>query len=169
MEETDIDALIVELTLATALPLGLEGRNVTRATGASNALACLSEGLDKTELRQLAGAVPTMLNLLTIDIDAPASCKAALALRQLMRSRMCMATFLDREGLIEISGILSTLLSNKKLDFSEPSLHRISIEHMAAIYREVGRFYPWKIVEVNGLRHCVTLLKKGDRQLKTLA
>jgi hypothetical protein len=80
-----------------------------------------------------------------------------------------MTSFFNLEGLETVSSILNRLLGSKKVDLTTPSIHRTIIEHIAVMYREIGRFYPWKIVGVDGIRHAVILLKFGDRPLKTLA
>jgi hypothetical protein len=44
-----------------------------------------------------------------------------------------------------------------------------TVESLAVCYQEFARFYPWEIVNVGALRHCVVLLKVGAVNLQTIA
>eukprot|EP01032_Pedospumella_encystans_P003454 gene3454-4082_t len=49
-----------------------------------------------------------------------------------------------------------------------PGNPRSIVENLAVCYREIARFYQWKIVDVGAIRHCVILLRFGDTALKTI-
>jgi len=164
-----IDNLVLELSLASALPISLYGRNYIQATSAANTLAYHTSTMKKKELRKLEYAVGPLLILLSMNIDDPVSAKAALGLRSLMPSRVCMSKFLELEGLVIVSNIFNALMGFNMVDMKSPSVHRSIIENCAVCYREIARFYPWKIVNINGLRHLVVMLRFGDLIIKTIA
>lgn len=107
--------------------------------------------------------------MLVNDIDNPVASKAAFGLRSLMPSRVCMTKYFQEDGLTLSGRVLDTLLGRDKVDMTTPSVHREIVEHVAGCYREIGRFYPWRVVKAGGLRHCIILLRLGDILLKTLA
>eukprot|EP01036_Dinobryon_divergens_P049269 gene49269-66027_t len=82
-----LDNLVLDLSLASAFPIGAEGRNYVRATGCANALSCNANIMETRQLKHLDQSVGPLLILLIADIDEPVSAKAALALRSLMPSR----------------------------------------------------------------------------------
>jgi hypothetical protein len=164
-----INDLVLELSLASALPVGLYGRNLRQAASAANSFAYHAEKLAPKELKHLEYAIGPLLILLHTDIDHPVSAKAALGLRFLMASRVCILRFTELDGLLVISRIFDILTGYNMIDFETPSVHRSIVEHGATCYREVGRFYPWKIVDVGALRHLVVLMRFGDVTLKTIA
>lgn len=93
-----LDDLILELSLATSLPIPMQGRNYIHATSAANSFSRHSENLDKTSLKQLIHSIKPLLTLLWNDIDLPVASKAAQSLRSLMPSRTCMIEFIDLDG-----------------------------------------------------------------------
>ena len=108
-----------------------------------------------------------MLTLLWNDIDLPVAAKAAQSIRSLMPSRTCMIEFIELEGLQVLSNIFQKILNGKKPDLVTTSTHKLIIDHATAIYREVARYYPWKVLRVGGLRHMVLVMRYGDIGLKT--
>ena len=165
----EINRLVLDLSLVTALPVGTKEKSYTQAAAAATALANRVSVLDKTKLRQFEWTVKPLLELLVQDIENTVAVKAALALQALMQSRICMAQLIEAEGLHCISKVLDILLTKRIADISSPTTIRASVENLAICYREVARYYPWEIVKCGGLRHCVTLLKSGDVALKTIS
>ena len=160
--------LMLDLSLASALPMASEGRNMIRITASVNAIGCISKDLAPKELRALEYSIAPLLTLMASDIDEPLAVKAAFALKTLMSSRVCMKQLIDCDGLVIIGKIFDTLLSvNRNLDLIIESVNRSLLEHLAAVYKTVSLFYPWEIVRVGAIRHCVTLLKRGGLILKT--
>jgi hypothetical protein len=164
-----INDLVLELSLASALPVGLHGRNLRLAASAANSFAYHAERMSAKELKHLEYAIGPLLSLLYVDIDNPVSSKAALGLKILMASRVCILRFMELDGLLIISKIFDILMGYDMIDFNVPSIHRSIVEHCSICYREVARFYPWKIVDVGALRHLVILMRFGDVNLKTIA
>lgn len=164
----NLDDLILELSLAASIPVGISGTNYIYATSASNSFALQAKELPAARVKQLANGISPLLSLLTNDIDHPVAGKAALSLRTLMSSRTCISELIELNGLQVISNIFQKLFGGKKVDLVSPSTHRIIVEHCAAVYREVGRYYPWKIIRVGVLRHVVVILRYGDIALKTI-
>jgi hypothetical protein len=169
MSAPTLNDVILDISLASSLPLGLTGRDYIKATSAANALACQTAAMDVRELRELEYSVGPLIALLTADLDNPVASKAALGLRSLMPSRVCMSAFLRLDGLKIISTTFDALLGSNMIDLKVASVHRWIVEHLAVCYRDIGRFYPWDIVHAGAIRHCVLLLKFGDIPLKTIA
>ena len=136
---------------------------------AANALACRCDEMAPKELRELEYTVVPLLDLLRRDLDNPVANKAAYGIRSLMRSRICMSRFIDEGGLQSLGKTLDTLLGVNMVDMHSPSNHRSVLEHLAVCYREIARFYPWQIIKVGALRHCVSILRFGDIELQTIA
>lgn len=164
-----ISDLVLELSLAASLPLGIEGRSKLQASAAASALASRTECMDKTELRNYTWTIPPLLALLVQDVESPIASKSSKGLMTLMYSRVCMASFIENDGLVTISRVLSILLAKHTSDLRIISDHRYVVEHLAVCYREIARFYQWKLVNAGGIRHCVLLLKFGDITLQTAA
>ena len=164
-----LDDLILELSLATAQPIGMFGRDLRHAASAANSFAYHCANMKPKELKALDCAIGPLLTLVHADIDNPTAAKAALGLKMLMASRHCILQFMEQEGLQVISKVFNILMGYNMIDFHEPSVHRSIVENCIICYREVSRFYPWKIVDVEGLRHLVVLLRYGDITLKTIS
>ncbi len=164
-----INDLVLELSLAAALPMGIEGRNKIQASAAASALASRTECMDKAELRTYGWTIPPLLALLVQDVESPIAAKASKGLMTLMYSRICMASFIESDGLTTISRVLSILLAKHSSQLHIISDCRSVVEHLAICYREIARFYQWKLVNAGGIRHCVLLLKFGDITLQTAA
>ena len=162
-----LDDLILELSLVTSLPIPMQGRNYIQATSAANSFSRHTDGLDKPSLKQLSHGIKPLLTLLWNDIDLPVAAKAAQSLKSLMPSRACMLEFLDEGGLDIIGNVFQKILNGKKPDLVTTSTHKLIVEHCTCIYREVARFYPWKVIRVGGLRHIVLVMRFGDIGLKT--
>jgi len=73
-----IDDLILDLSLASSLPIGLDGRNFTHAASAANTFAYYTSKMRPKELKQLEYAIGPLLILIQADIDNPVAAKAAL-------------------------------------------------------------------------------------------
>ena len=167
-----LDELVLELSLASALPVGVGGRNFIKATSSSNALSCHAQNMLPRQLRELEHSVGPLLTLVWTDIDDPVAAKAAQALRSLMPSRVCITRFMELDGITIISKIMQQLLlmrDGQRLDLKSSSTHQNLVEHCAAIYREVGRFYPWDIVQAGVLPNLVIILRYGSVPLQTIA
>lgn len=164
-----LDDLLLELSLAAAMPIGTAGRDYIKATSAANSFANHTKTMNPGQLREMKHGVGPLLTLLVADVDDPVAGKAALGLRSLMSSRACILQFIELDGLMVISKIFQQLMNGKKIDLETPSTHRTIVEHCSACYREIARYYPWKVVRVGALRQCVTIIKYGDIVLKTLA
>jgi hypothetical protein len=168
--DTDtLDDLVLELSLAAALPVGSQGRNYILATSAANVFSLKAKEMPPSGVKTLSHGIQPLLTLLWNDIDHPCAGKAALSLRSLMTSRSCILEFIDLNGIEVISKIFQKLLNGKKPDLVTQSTHRTIVEHCSACYREIGRYYPWKIVRAGALRQIVSILRYGDMPLKTLA
>mmetsp|Transcript_21887 Transcript_21887/g.36625 ORF Transcript_21887/g.36625 Transcript_21887/m.36625 type:complete len:754 (+) Transcript_21887:62-2323(+) len=163
-----INDLILELSLLSSLPIAAAGRDLMRATAAANSLACRTKEMELKELRTFEWTIQPLLDILVIDVEKPVAAKAALGLRTLMGSRICMARLVDVNGLIVVSRVLDILLAKRVNDMKTPCTARSVVEHLVVVYREVARFYQWKIVDIGGIRHCVILLRFGDVVLQTI-
>ena len=64
---------------------------------------------------------------------------------------------------------MDILLSKNLQDLTYENNNRSIVTNLAEIYREIARFYPWDLVNVGGIKHCVVLFKYGDINLKTIA
>ena len=164
-----INDLVLELSLASTLPIGSGGRDLMRASAAANAMASRTQYMERNELRDFEWTIQPLLDILIIDLNNPMTEKAALALRTLMPSRICMGRFLEKGGLDAASRVLDILLTKKVADMkNKGSVARMVVEHLAVCYREIARFYQWRLVDAGGIRHCVLLLRFGDIALKTI-
>lgn len=164
-----INRLILDLSLVTSLPVAAHGRDKIRAAAAANSMAYYTTSMNKTELRSFKWTVQPLLDILIVDIDNPLTSKASLALKTLMNSRICMKQVIDCDGLKRIASVLDILLSKNVADLKLNNFIHDTIQHLATCYQEFARFYPWEIVNVGALRHCVVLLKLGDVVLQTIA
>jgi hypothetical protein len=171
MDDHDsINNLILDLSLASTLPIGVHGRDFIRATASANALMCRTKEMQPRELRELEYSIGPLLSMLANDIEDPVAAKCASGIRYLMPSRICMSQLLSQDGLFVIARVLDELLSsNSTVDLKCASVGREIVEHLSVCYREIGRFYPWEIVKVGALRHSIVLLRFGDEVLKTSA
>jgi hypothetical protein len=163
-----INDLVLELSLVSCLPVASGGRDLLNASAAANSLACRTQEMSMKHLRTFEWTVKPLLDILVIDIEAPVAAKAALGLRTLIPSRLCMSRLLEVNGLAVISRVLDILLAKRVSDMRTPCIARSVVEHLVVIYREVARFYQWKLVNVGGIRHCVILLRFGDVILQTI-
>jgi hypothetical protein len=162
-----ISRLVLELSLVTAMPVGHLGRDYIRATAAATSMAYYTSTMDKKELRNFEWTVEPLMNLLVVNIENPVATKAALTLRSLMTSRACMRRLLAAGGLISIAKTLDILLNKYSSELRSPTEVRNLVENLAVCYREIARFYPWDLVNVGAIRHCVLLLRFGDIILQT--
>lgn len=170
IEETPteiIGRLVLQLNLVTAQPVGAYGRNYIRATAAANAMAFHTSHMDKKDLRNFEWTIKPLVTLLIVDIEDPVATKAALALRTLMISRVCMIRLMEEDGLSNISKTLDILLNKYTAELSGATEVRMLVEHLAVCYREIARFYPWELVNIGALRHCVLMLRFGEAVLRT--
>ena len=163
-----INDLVLELSLASSLPVASGGRDLMLASAAANSLACRTKEMQLKELRTFEWTIKPLLDILIIDLENPVSAKAALGLRMLMPSRICMSRLIEVDGLTVISRVLDILLAKRVSDMKTECTPRSIVEHLAVCYREIARYYQWKIVDIGGVRHCVILLRFGDIVLKTI-
>jgi hypothetical protein len=164
-----IDRLISDLSLGTNFPIGAGNRTLLGAAAAAKAVGDLTGAMGVRELRDYAWLVDPLIELVKSDIYNPSACKAASGLKTLMFSRVCMGYFLETKSLDVVSRVLDIVLSKNTTDLKTPCDNRSLVDSLAIIYREVARFYPWDLVNVGGLRHCVSLLRYGDVSLQTIA
>jgi hypothetical protein len=170
MDSEALNNLILDLSLASTLPVGVQGRDFIRATASANALMCRTKEMQPRELRELEYSIGPLLTMLATDIEDPVAAKCASGIRYLMPSRICMSQLLAQDGLAVIARVLDELLaSSRQLDLKSASVGREIVEHLSVCYREIGRFYPWDIVKVGALRHSILLLRFGDEILQTSA
>jgi hypothetical protein len=80
-----------------------------------------------------------------------------------------MKEFMRLDGLNTISKVFDTFLGNKKVDLHSQSVQKLIVEHLAAVYRDVGMFFAWKIVNVGAIRHCVFMLRFGDMNIRVIS
>ena len=168
MDES-VHNLILDLSLASTLPVGVSGRDFIRATAAASGLVFHTKQMQPRELRELEYSIGPLLTMLTTDFHDPVAAKAASGIRHLLPSRICMAQLLAQNGLVYIAKVLDELLGSDMVDLTVPSIEREICEHLSICYREIGMFYPWEIVKVGALRHSILLLRFGDEILKTAA
>jgi hypothetical protein len=169
MEQDQIDDIILELALASALPVNIRGRNFVKAAAAANTLAFHTSKLAPKELKSLVFAIGPLLVLMGIDVDNPVTSKAALGLRSLIASRVCLAAFLERKGLEIMAKSLNTLMGHTIVDLINESIQRTLVVHCINMYRDIAAVRPWDVVNIGGLRHLVICLEHGDMDLKSVA
>lgn len=166
-----ITNLLLDLSLLTAKPTShiSKERDSVYAVAAANSMAYRTRGLHKTQLRNFAYVVDPLFRLLVLDVESSVASKAAYALSMLMQSRLCMTALIECDGIDIIYKILSTVLPNNLPKLREPSNNiLILVQSLAICYREIARFYPWKLVNSGALRHCVTMLNHGNVELQTI-
>ena len=71
------DDLILDLSLASAFPVGIEGQDLFRGAASTQALAYRTEKMDKHELRELEHTMGPLLGLLANDVHHPIAAKSA--------------------------------------------------------------------------------------------
>ena len=169
--EVKIDDLMLDLSLAANQPLNLMGRDRIRTVAAVNALGCITQSLPLRELRSLEYSVGPLLTLLeSNDIEEPVVEKCTYALKTLMTSRICMREFIAKEGLVIVSKIFDFLLGvDLDLDLSVPSHYTRVLENMGQMYKDMSVHYPWDILRAGGIRHCVTILRRGEPGVQAIA
>lgn len=148
----------------------MRGSNFILAASASNALANRAGELTPQELKKLEHSVESLLSLMRNNEGSnPVVVKAALSLRTLLASRVNLLKFIQLEGMFTIGQVFSRTLVGKKVDLKKLSLDRSVVEHCCVINREVGRFYPWQIVNNGMIPHLITILRIGDIQLQSIS
>jgi hypothetical protein len=165
---SDMDSLILELSLASSYPIGVGGQNMFKGTAAMQALAYRTEKMAKHELKQLEYVIGPLLGLMSTDLNHPIASKAAFGIRTLIPSRTCLNRFVECDGFRIMGKVLDQLL------VAGNSLHELGpirtiIESMAIVYRESARFFDKEIVIVGALRHCVRMLNYGDSSIRGIA
>lgn len=165
MDEEQVNDIILELSLASSLPLNIQGRNYVRAAAAANILSYHTATLPAKELKKFVFAIGPLLSIMLMDINNPVSEKAALGLRSLLMSRINLAKFLELNGLDDLANVLNQLMGKKMVNLKEESNSRSLVDHALNIYREIAFVYPWKVVNVGALRHLVLVLEHGDLEL----
>ena len=165
-----LENVILDLSLSSAMPVDIRGTNLINASASANALGCITVKMLPRELRELEYLVKPLLILLTIDLTHPLSAKASFCLQTMMRSRMCISRFYEENGIRITANIFNAIFSRgKSLNLLEPSTHKSILENLSVVYRENAKYYPWDLVKVGCLRHCVLSLTYGDSQLQTSA
>lgn len=172
MNEKDIspilESTILDISLASAMPVNIDGTDLLRAAASANSFAYLTMNMPPRDLREVYYIIPSLLILMAADANSPCCAKCAFSLRNVMQSRVCITKFNEEDGVVVVGNILDFLLSrSQNIDLKAISTQRTVIEHCSVIYREVARYFPWKIVDVGGLRHCVLMLRYGDTVLQT--
>jgi hypothetical protein len=163
-----ISDIVLGIHLASALPTGLDGHNDMLASASVCSLLSRTKYMKPKLLRNFEYSIKPLLMLLSKDLDSPLTIKTAACLRSLMFSRICMADFLKNDGLLIIAQIFDTIFKDTD-NLTLSSMQHELLQHLAACYRDIGRIFPWNIVKVGALRHCVLLLRFGDVFLKTIA
>ena len=165
-----ISELVLDLSLVTSLPVGANGRDYVRASAAASSMANQTSKMDKKDIRNYEWTIPPVLNILIVDIDHPVAAKAALALRTLMCSRICMNRLIESNGLPTIAKVLDIMLAKRTAELrNAKSDTHVLVENLTVCYREIARFHPWEIVNVGAIRHCVIILRNGDVSLIAIA
>jgi hypothetical protein len=163
-----VDELILELSLASNQPIGAGCRNLYIATAAANSIYDRIKDMEVKQLRTYQWTVPPLLEVLILDADHPLTAKAALVLRGLMPSRICIARLIECNGLKYITQVLDILLARNLIDMKVLCTPRSIVENLIVCYREIARYYPWDIVNAGAIRHGVMLLKYGDVMIQTI-
>ena len=88
--------LILDLSLASAYPVGIEGQDLFRGAASTQALAYRTEKMEKHELRELEHTMGPLLGLLANDIYHPIAAKSAYGIRTLVPSRACLNSYVDK-------------------------------------------------------------------------
>ena len=134
---------MLDLSLASALPLSYGGRNIIGVIASINAIGCIAKSLAPQELKALEYAIGPLLSLMAADIEGPSARKAAFALSILMACRVCMNQLVSSEGLVTIGKVFDALLSaDRNIDLEADSNNRNVLENLAIVYKSVSLFFP---------------------------
>ncbi len=126
--------------------------------------------MQATDLKKLEHSISSLLSLMrNSEIIDAVVVKAAYGLKNLICSRTNLVRFLEMDGLHTVCQVFQKTLLGKKVDMKTMSLERSVVEHCCSISREVGRFYPWRIVDGGLIPHLVTILRIGDISLQSIA
>ena len=139
--------LILDLSLASQFPVGVEGQDLFAGTASMQALAYRTEKMSKSELRELEYTMGPLLGLLTSDMYHPIAAKAAFGIRTLIPSRTCLNRFVECNGFNLIAKVLDTMLTST-VDLHVASNTYTIVENLAVVYRESARFFDNQIVRV---------------------
>ena len=171
VSEHHLSDMMLDLSLATGPPLNYSGRNTTKTLAAVNAIGVVTQTMPLKELRKLEYSVgPLVVLLRDSDLEDAVVAKAAFALKSLMTSRLCLREFLRLEGVKAISNIYECLLSeDMQLNLKTPSHYSLVVEHLCSLYKAVAVHYPWDIVRVGGIRHCIAMLRRGSPAIQASA
>ena len=162
------DDLILDLSLASAFPVGIEGQDLFRGAASTQALAYRTEKMNKYELRELEHTMGPLLGLLANDVNHPIAAKAAYGIRTLIPSRACLNRYVENDGVQIMARVFDQLLSNS-VDLHTISDTRTIVENLAVVYRELARFYNTAIVTHGAIRHCVRMINYGDSVIRGTA
>ena len=163
-----LEELILDLSLASAFPIGVGGSNMFKGTASMQALGYRTAQMQKHELKDLEYVMGPLLGLLATDLNHPIAAKAAFGIRTLIPSRMCLNRFVECDGFHIMGKVLDTLLVSST-DLHELSDTRSIVECMAIVYREAARYFDKAIVSVGALRHCVRMLHYGDSTIRGIS
>jgi hypothetical protein len=160
--------LILDLSLASAYPVGIEGQDLFRGAASTQALAYRTEKMKKHELRELEHTMGPLLGLLANDVTHPIAAKSAYGIRTLVLSRACLNSYVENDGINIMARVFDQLLSNS-VDLHAITDTRSIVENLAVVYRELARFYASDIVVVGAIRHCVRMINYGDAIIRGIS
>lgn len=129
LDQEQIDDIILELSLAAALPINIYGRNLVKAAAAANILADYTSKMEPKHLKHMEFAVGPLLTLFGSDLDNPVAAKAALGLETLLPSRVCLHRFMELDGDDVVAGILNRLMGDNMVDLRGESNRKTLVVH----------------------------------------
>lgn len=130
-----INALMLDLSLATCLPIGAgenKHKNYIAAAAAASAIAEKTKNVSLQDLKSLDWIIQPLVEVLQLDIEHPMAAKSSLSLRNLLRSRQCMLTFLGKNCLPITARVMDMLLSKRSADLKRPCDARSVVENISA-------------------------------------
>ena len=131
--------------------------------------------ISRKELSTLSYIITPLLASLQSDIENPIAAKVSQCISLLMTSIDCMNYLIEQNGLQVIAKVIDILMARKSNELKKNNkLHNqdsesfTTVMNLSICYREISRFYPWEIVTVGGIKHCVQIIKTGDVTLQTI-
>lgn len=164
-----LNDLVLELSLTAAFPLNLRGIDEFRGAAATKALSYRTEAMGPKELRELEYTLGPLLGLLSSNLSSPMAPPAAIGIRTLLGSHVCIVRFHELEGIPITGRLMDQLLSGKAMDLTTPSPTRTIVENLAICYRELSKWYPDDVVNAGAIRHCVRMIDYGDMTIKAIS
>ena len=154
--------LILDLSLASAYPVGIEGQDLFRGAASTQALAYRTEKMKRHELRELEHTMGPLLGLLANDVTHPIAAKSAYGIRTLVLSRACLNSYVENDGIHIMARVFDQLLSNS-VDLHAITDTRSIVENLGVLYRELAGFYAPEIVGVGVIRQDRRVVGWGRR------